>query len=149
MDLFIERMPAQPIVYMRRTGAYGEENARLMAAMKSWAAARGLLEGATLYGVAHDAPDTPPERCRYDVCLAGERPADGAVLRGTLPGGRYAVFALPHTAEAVGAFWGSVFAALREAGLGLDATRPILERYRPEMLKAGLCEFCVPVPEED
>ena len=81
------------------------------------------------------------------MCLAApaDCPVDGAVQKGEIPGGSYAVFAIPHTAEAVQAFWASVGSVLGEKGIRPDWTRPILERYRYRMVEAGKCEFCVPV----
>ncbi len=70
MEYIIEQLPVQPIVYMRRTGAYGPENYSLMAALKEWANKKGLLKDSTIYGIAYDSASTPPEKCRYDVCLA-------------------------------------------------------------------------------
>jgi len=34
MDYTIEKLSSQPILYMRRTGAYGVENFKLMTALK-------------------------------------------------------------------------------------------------------------------
>ena len=37
MDYIIEQLPIQPILYMRRTGAYGAENYELMESLKKYA----------------------------------------------------------------------------------------------------------------
>lgn len=147
MDFVMEQLPVLPILYMRRTGAYGGENYQLMEALKKWADGQGLLRGSVIYAVAHDAPDTPPEQCRYDVCLvaAPDAPAEGPVQKGELPGGKYAVFTVPHTAEAVQGFWNSVIQVLQANGLAHRASSPILERYQYALVEDGKCEFCVPV----
>ena len=148
MDYIIEQLPEQPVLYMRRIGAYGIKNYELMAEMKKWADMRGLFKGSTIYGIAQDNPaDTPPEQCRYDVCLvAGDDcPADESVQRGEIPGGKYAVFTIPHTAEAVQEFWACGIQNLQEEGLQLDTAKPILERYQYDLVEDGKCEFCVPV----
>lgn len=147
MKFMIEKLPVQPMVFMRRVGAYGSENYRLMASLKEWAEPKGLLRDAVIYGIAHDGADTPPESCRYDVCLVvpDGLPAEDAVQRGEIPGGDYAVFTLPHTAEAVQAFWASMIPQLQAQGSQFDGERPILERYREQLVQAGQCEFCVPI----
>lgn len=147
MKMMLEEFSERPMVYMRRMGAYGAENDRLMARFKAWASERGLLAGSTIYGIVHDGPGTPPVQCRYDVALvtADEIPAEEAVQPGVIAGGRYAVWTLPHTAEAVQAFWDQVFDLLGEQGLELDASRPILERYEERAVQSGWCAMCVPI----
>lgn len=39
----IEEINGDEVIYMRRTGQYGEENYELMCKMKAWANERGLL----------------------------------------------------------------------------------------------------------
>jgi DNA gyrase inhibitor GyrI len=133
---------------MRRTGAYGAENYELMTALKKWAEQKGLFKDSVIYGIARDNPtDTPNEQCRYDVCLvaAADCPIDDSVKRGEIPSGKYAVFTIPHTAEAVQAFWGSVMDVRKEKGLRPDTTKPILERYKYSLVENNKCEFCIPV----
>jgi len=43
MDYIIEKLPRQPIPYMRRVGAYGIENFELMTTLKDWANQRDLF----------------------------------------------------------------------------------------------------------
>lgn len=149
MVFIIEQLPVQHIAYMRRTGAYGSENYKLMASLKEWAGRKGLLEDGIIYGIAQDNDNTPPEKRRYDVCLviAPDYPADNEVQRGEIPGGKYAVFTISHTAEAVREFWSSVIRVLEEEGLQFDMAKPILERYTYKMVEDGKCEFCVPLAE--
>jgi DNA gyrase inhibitor len=67
----IEEINGDEVIYMRRTGQYGEENYELMCKMKAWSNERGLLtDDAVLFGIALDNPQfTKPSECRYDVCL--------------------------------------------------------------------------------
>lgn len=105
-----EFIPAQPVLYMRRTGAYGSENRVLMERLKAWLSARGLLgPDAVIAAVPLDDPArTKAAQCRYDVCAVcapGQAaPADPVRVR-TLDGGRYVVFLLDHTAEAIQRGW--------------------------------------------
>ena len=149
MDFFMEQLPAQPMLFMRRTGAYGIENNKLMETLKEWAKRKGLFKDSIIYGIAHDNPAyTPQEQCRYDVCLVAETEfgaEDEAVQKGEILGGKYAVFTVPHTEEAVREFWTSVFQNLQGQELQIDIEKPILERYRYQLVEDGKCEFCVPI----
>jgi AraC family transcriptional regulator len=78
--------------------------------------------------------------CCVDVPLALAR-GSGEVGLQDLPGGRYAVLALPKDSAIIGAaigrFHGEV---LPRAGLRQDAARPIYEVYAPLTM-----EYCVPI----
>ena len=147
MNYTIEKLPLQPILYMRRVGAYGIENFELMTALKEWANSKDLFIDSIIYGIAHDDESIPPEECRYDVCLvtALDILADPAVKRGEIPAGNYAVFTSDHTAEAVQKFWASIIPRLQEENLQWDRQKPILERYKYRVIEDGKCDFCVPI----
>lgn len=148
MKIQHENIAALPIVYMRRTGAYGPKNFELMENMKQWLRRNNAWSNAgTIYAIAQDnAATTPPEQCRYDVCfVTDETFNDSAVCSGTLPGGEYLVFRIPHSSEAVQQFWGTIGEALASAGATMDESRPILERYQIQLVEQGECEFCLPV----
>jgi len=150
MTYQIEEIPASRVAYMRRTGPYGAENHALMEKLKAWAKANGLFtKFAVILGIAQDNPEaTPPESCRYDVCIVVPDDyaiADTDINEAELPGGRYAVFTIDHTAEAVQAAWGEIFTQLSVRGRQPDFSRPVLERYIPAMVEKHLCEICVPV----
>lgn len=105
MNMHMETMPEIAVIYMRRTGPYGGDNRDLMERLKAWAAKNDLLESGAIWGVAWDDPaQTPPEHCRYDVCLVSDghipEPEAGMSL-GQLPGGQ-------GPAESVGAWLGDV-----------------------------------------
>ena len=149
MNMHVETMPQTTVIYLRRIGSYGGDNRDLMERMKTWAAKNDLLETGAILGIAWDDPaQTPQERCRYDVCLVPEghfpEPKAGMSL-GLLPGRRYACFQGPHTAKGVQFLWQEGFIALPELGFCPDPARPVMERYRPELLAQGLCELCIPV----
>ncbi len=148
MNIHIEDIPASPILYMRRTGPYGEGNFLLMQQMKEWITKRNLWEeGGAVYGIAQDnMAFTPPDKCRYDVCYATETHIDDdAIQHGALPSGEYLVFEIPHTFEEVQRFWTSISSALAHENRQLDESRPILERYQSALVEKGYCEFCVPI----
>ena len=146
----IETIPPSSIAYIRQTGAYGAENIRTMKQLKHWAKTNNLMNNKTvIFGIAHDNPQTTsPENCRYDACILLEDKsfaAEGNIKHGELSGGKYAVFIVKHTAQAVEQAWGDIFPALSESGLLFDTTRPILERYAAEKVQRHLCEICVPI----
>lgn len=150
LKMTVEHRAAQPVLYMRRVGAYGPENYALMRRFKSWLRANGLFAPeAVLLAVPLDDPAvTPAQDCRYDVCLAQPR-AGRDSLRGAqtrrLDGGDYVTFLLPHTAEAVQRAWDVCFAEAARCGYVPDPSRPALERYEKRKVDAGLCELCVPI----
>lgn len=143
----IEEMPKSRVIYMRKIGAYGEENYGLMQAFKKWAKDNGLFtEASVILGISHDDPNiTPPESCRYDVCMiVGDdyEITDFNIKEAKLPGGKYAVFTIEHTPEEIKKAWEEVFFKLLQKP---DFSRPIIERYAKAMVNNNLCEICVPV----
>ena len=127
---------------------HGSENFELMSALKEWASQKGLFIDSIIYGIAQDNPSvTPPEQCRYDVCLvaAPDCPVDESVKYGEIPWGKYAVFTIPHTTEAVQEFWETIMNILQEKSLQYNIEKPILERYKYRLVEDGKCEFLVPI----
>lgn len=150
MNPSIEIMPSCTVTYLRQIGPYGPENRRLMEKFKGWLDANNLLEQkSSIFGIAQDNPLlTAPEACRYDVCLIvpqGFITDDKEVKLRGMSGGKYAVFKITHTAEAVQRAWDEVFLVLDAFGFKLDKTRPVLERYSMELVERHYCELCVPV----
>lgn len=147
MKYTIEEIVPQKIAYMRRTGSYGVENLKLMQELKKWAMNKNIFRNSTIYGIAQDGTDTPPEKCRYDVCIVVEDESilDNNVMIGKLQGGKYAIFTINHTAEDVQEFWQSAFEILKENNIQYDFSKPILERYKENLVNNGKCEFCVPL----
>ncbi|MCM1566666.1 MAG: DNA gyrase inhibitor [Dehalobacter sp. 4CP] len=146
----LQEMPANRIAYMRRVGPYGVQNYTLMEKFKVWVKANGLFtKSAIILGISRDNPETTPsESCRYDVCIVVADDytiTDAGVNEAKLPGGRYAVFTVAHTAEAVQEAWSEIFSELSAKGQQPDVSRPILERYIPAMIDNHLCEICVPI----
>jgi len=148
MQSHIENIPTLSVVYMRRIGSYGEQNYKLMQDMKQWVQNQNLWnENGIIYGIAQDnVAVTPPDDCRYDVCFVTDSTfEDNAINYGKLPSGTYLVFEIPHTAEEVQRFWGSLGEKLAKEEKQLDDSRPILERYQIALVEKGFCEFCVPI----
>ena len=142
----IETFESVRIAYLRRTGRYGAGNRQLMEELKSRLRAMELFDADTaILGIALDDPArTPADQQRYDVgvVLTGTAVPCGLPVR-AIDDGRYAIFEVPHTEEGVSNFWRN----LQEltAGLPLDPTRPVLERYAAQKVSAHRCEFCVPL----
>ncbi len=150
MKITEENIPSYRIAYMRRVGPYGTDNMPMMEKLKQWAGSNNLLnDESIIFGIAQDNPAaTKPENCRYDTCIVLANDfilKDDSVCQGKIAGGKYAVFQIPHTAEAVREAWAELFPQLFEQHYPIDETRPILERYAANMIKNHLCEICVPI----
>ncbi|MFJ7738848.1 GyrI-like domain-containing protein [Lysinibacillus sp. NPDC097287] len=148
MKITIEEIPESRIAYFRNVGEYGEkQNKELMETFKKWAQLNGVFDNSTILGVPQDNPQvTPKEECRYDVCVVINKEFNVAkpAQVGKFPGGKYAVFVLDHTKEAVSEFWGNVFSEIEKNNL-LIREQPIVERYTSKMIDNHLCEILVPI----
>ncbi len=154
MILKIEQIAPCPMAYLRHTGPYGPDNIETMEHLKHWAKSRDLMNGhSVILGIAQDNPRIiPPEACRYDACIllpdgysGGESAAEKDVHFGSITGGKYGVFIIDHTAEAVTQAWEDIFRRLFAESYAPDPSRPILERYKAELIERHLCEICVPI----
>ncbi len=147
----VQRAPAR-VAYLRYTGPYGEPLGRFWrATVSGWLADHGLLD-CPRYGVAlDDVRTTPPERCRYDACVAL---ANGLAVPGatetTVAGGHYAVTPFKGTSADIGAAWGAFAAECGARSLPCDRSRPPFEHYPRGAsfdAKTGVfaCELCLPL----
>lgn len=146
--IFEDHLQMQEMIYTRRIGAYGSENAVRMEQFKEWIAGQGYMSpDAVILGIARDnAETTLPENCRYDICLIGSYETDvDWIQKGILEGGRYVVIQFPHTAEAMRIVWQDGFSHLMQAGYHLDFSRPVIERYRKKLVDRHLCEMMFPI----
>ena len=103
------------VVYMRRTGSYGQDNMVLMQRFKKWLADNALEgEDTVILAMPLDDPlQTEASQCRYDVCTIypEDRPFDPALVEvRELAGGKYVTFLLQHTAYALKTAWQECFA---------------------------------------
>ena len=146
----IENLPGYRIAFIRRIGPYGTNNVQTMSKLKEWAKENDLLNnGSIILGIALDNPETTnPENCRYDTCIVISHDysiTESYVNEGNINGGKYAVFIIEHTADAVQKAWGEIFPGLARQRYVFDEARPIIERYIVEMVNNHLCEICVPI----
>ena len=88
------------------------------------------------------------DRSFYDSSNAGatrlEEETD-VIHIGEFEGGKYAVFQLDHTAEAIQKAWQNIFTELKSKGHMVDNTRGMVERYTAKMDAEHKCEICIPV----
>lgn len=150
MNNNVEMIPSYKIAYIRRTGSYGSDNVQVMEKIKNWAKEKGLLnEGSIILGIAQDNPEiTEPKDCRYDTCLVVENAikVDNDYINfGKIAGGKYCVFKINHTIDAMQKAWMELFSELEKRRYEFDNTRPIIERYAMEMITNHYCEICVPI----
>jgi AraC family transcriptional regulator len=99
MEPEIRTIDPMPVLFVRRTGPYGEAAAEAFAALCDFAGPFGLLGPTSrLLGISHDNPTiTDPSQLRFDACVTVEREVRAVRLSGqaglkTVAGGRYAVF---------------------------------------------------------
>lgn len=150
MNIKIEMIPSYKIAYIRKTGPYGLENVQVMEQLKSWAREKDLFNESTIIlGIAQDNPQiTEPKDCRYDTCLvvSNELKVDNKQINfGKTIGGKYCVFKISHTVDAMQKAWMEMFSELSKRKYEFDDTRPIIERYAMEMINKHYCEICVPI----
>jgi len=150
MNVNIEMIPSYKVAYIRRTGPYGPENDQIMEQLKRWAREKNIFnESSIILGIVQDNPQfTEPKDCRYDTCLvvSDEFDIDNTYINfGETIGGRYCVFKISHTAEAVQKAWMGIFSELSKRNYKIDDRRPILERYAMQMINEHYCEICAPI----
>ncbi|MGM7635218.1 AraC family transcriptional regulator [Bacillus sp. Hm123] len=148
MSIKIETLPTYRLAYVRQVGPYGSANIQTMQKLKQWAAAKNLFSQASIIvGISHDNPETTlPENCRYDagIVISNDAQIDEFVSESELPGGKYAIYKVQHTAEDLQKAWSEIFYELSHRGYQIDE-RPIFERYIGEMISNHYCEICVPI----
>lgn len=145
-----EKIPPSAVIYMRRTGEYGAGNYALMDTFKKWVKANNLYdEDTVIYAIPMDNPEkVKPCQCRYDVCI--NQPQDHNLVSNQvrfrkLESGKYLVFLIPHTIDAVQTAWQMCFSELEKLGYCLDENRPIMERYKKRLVDEHYCELCMPI----
>lgn len=137
----------------RRVGPYGPENRVLMETFKQWLRTHDLFTAdCVIVAAALDNPmQIKPVDCRYDICfLCSESVAkkfSAEIACKQLNGGRYAVFQIEHTVEAIQKAWNECFAYLLTHDYRPNLQRPVLERYQKQMVDNCLCELCIPIQD--
>ena len=148
--MIIEQMPLMNIAFNRNVGPYGKGNYTTMERIKKFAKDNNLFnEDTIILGISRDNPETTkPEKCRYDACIVVSenfKTEEHDIQKGIIEGGKYAVFIIEHTAEAVQKAWNEIFQDVLSRGYKIDSSKCILERYRVKMIKNNKCEICVPI----
>lgn len=151
MSIKIENLATKKIAFFRNIGPYGsEENFKMMKEFKKWIRSNGLSKHRFkygVYGVAQDNPEvTPSNECRYDLIIPVDNDTEvkEPAKLGTFKGGKYAVFTITHTTEAVKEFWSHLSTEISKNNLSLREM-PIIERYKEEEGEDKYCEFLVPI----
>ena len=109
----LRTVDAIPVMFVRRTGPYGQGAGEAFGVLCGYAGPRGLIGPATrVIGISHDDPRVTEEaKCRFDACLTveGDFEPEGEVGRKTIAGGRYAVFLHQGPYERMGPTYESIF----------------------------------------
>ena len=143
--MVIEEFRNIRIAYMRRTGEYGIRNKKLVETFKAYIRERNRLSAdSTILGIALDDPDSVDKNSlRYDVGLVMTGNENIGLDVRKIPDGMYAVFEIPHTAEAVSEFWSNLSSLLGK--LPVDRSKPVVERYNAAKISNHFCDFCIPL----
>jgi AraC family transcriptional regulator len=96
MDVRLETLEPIKVAFLRHVGPYEDEGiSQTWRKLEAWAGQHGLLSPrAKLIGISHDNPHvTPPDRLRYDACIAPDQAfkPEGEIGTQVIPGGEYAV----------------------------------------------------------
>ena len=150
MKMIIEQMPSKNIAFIRNVGPYGKDNYVTMEKIKQFAKINNLFnEDTIIFGISRDDPKiTKPQQCRYDACIVVSEnfnTDESEIQRGIIEGGKYAVFIIEHTVEAVQKVWDEIFDEVLNNGYKMDFSRDIIERYATKMINNNKCEICVPI----
>ena len=139
----IENFENITIGYMRRIGKYGYENTLVMEKFINYLKDHNLFNRDTvILGIPLDAPKTTASKdLRYDVGVIINENNNINLDTRKIDSGKYAVFEIPHTAEAVSDFWQNIGNLL--SSLPADFKKPIIERYSAQKISQHLCEFCI------
>ena len=145
INLKIENFENITIAYMHRIGKYGYENTLLMEKFKNYLKEHNLFNDNTvILGIALDDPKTTtPSNLRYDVGVIINENDNIQLDTRKIDCGKYAVFEIPHTADAVSDFWQNIGNLL--SSLPADFKKPVIERYSAQKISQHLCEFCIPL----
>ena len=142
----IEEFNNIQIAYMRRVGEYDSKNKLLMETFKTYLKRNGLFKiDAIILGIALDNPlFVSKDKLRYDVgIVVTDNQIKSDLPVRSIPDGRYAIFEIQHTREAISYFWRNM--ERLTSNLSVDTTKPIIERYSVRKVVMHLCEFCIPL----
>lgn len=100
------------------------------------------------YLISDNPQFTEPKDCHYDACLvvSDEFKVENKYINfGKTISGKYCVFKINHTVDAVQKAWIEIFPELSKRNYEFDDRRPIIERYAMQMINKHYCEICVPI----
>lgn len=143
----IEQLDSQQMLYMRRVGAYGIENKRLMKSFKEKLSTLNLMnDESTILAIAHDNPMlTDASKCRYDVGIINYSHKQHDLLETRFYGGLYVSFVIDHTEASVKNAWQTFEKDIEMSQYLFDSNRPPVERYAKKYLERDLCELLIPI----
>ncbi len=148
--IYKENINTATVLYSRRVGAYGHENVILMENFKKWLKENKLFDDNTvILAIPLDNPNIiKAEQCRYDVCMiysGSNKISSENVKMRKITGGKYVIFLIEHTNEAIKKAWQECFFELEKLGYLLDISKPTIERYVKKLVDKHYCELCIPI----
>jgi AraC family transcriptional regulator len=153
----VQQLQPIPLAFIRNLGPYVDVDATLFDQLLAWAKSKQLLTGANLLlGIGHDAPTiTPPDKLRFDACLAVPEPftAEGKIGCQTLPAGHFAIVSYigpygPTLEQAYPQIFQQVAHLKQYDLIGL----PIIEIYRTTHINPNYdlnhTDICIPITQK-
>jgi AraC family transcriptional regulator len=147
----IVQLPPTRVAYTRHVGPYGKTAMAHWGRTAAWMEKSGL-KNVVRFGMGLDDPTfTPPEKCRYDVCVA--LPASfmppQRILTKTIAGGAHAVLRFDGHAQQSNEAWHYLLKYVATLGRYKVAALPAFERYDVDMPtpvdSRQNCELCLPL----
>lgn len=155
MEIKLQTIPRTKVAYLRHVGPYGGSGiAQAWQRFAAWCDEHGLMTPRRrMYGVCQDIPDlTPPEKCRYDVCVEVDDRfvAQGEIGVESIAGGRYACARFVGTSPEVRDGWDRFVREWLPGSGYQPGDGPALELYDTDFVvdpKTGAfnCWLCLPV----
>lgn len=147
MKYEIETLESLPCTSLINKGAYGENNKKLMEKMKEYAKSKDIFnEDTVIYGIAlDDLNEVSSDQCRYEVALVVDSFKNYKLNNKYLNLGKYAMFLVDHTPEAIKEFYESLPTILLVNDLYYDGERLIIEKYHMKQIKKHKCEIGIPI----
>ncbi|HEY8026412.1 MAG TPA: AraC family transcriptional regulator [Burkholderiaceae bacterium] len=147
----IAHIPATRVAYIRHVGPYGASTNGLWARTAQWMQESGLQD-LVRFGMGLDDPSfTPPEKCRYDICVAlpPSFVPPPPILTKTIAEGKYAILRFDGHADQSNRAWHYLLGHVVSSGKYKVAPMPAFERYDVDMPnpdeRRQNCELCLPL----
>lgn len=136
-DVRVVELAPQHVAFLRHVGPYEQVDPTCWAEIATWLRARRIASHGWLLGLGHDAPGiTPPEKLRFDACVAVGAPfeGEGRIACQRLPGGPHARVTHVGPLDGLPAAYAHVASKIADLRGYRPVWLPILETYHAHRL---------------